>query len=595
VVLLVVLGGLVPKAAAQGPDRSDVVLVLDFSASILQDSTNRNRFGAALERIAARVDEISADLVAGDTTVTIIQFATRAAAYSSCTDLKLLDSPATVAHFADCLRAVAAAYRKGLTPTLTNRIGIDTNYVAAMEETVKHLPADSVRPAMILFTDGKHDVPGVPVSEVQPALQRLFGSRSPFALLPVGMGLDPRNRTELSAGLVQLRVIRDMPACISGATFDWPQVVFQTADSAGNAVAVALQDATCTFTAAPTPSLAPVPTPAAVTGIRLTPGDGRIDLTWSAATPATAGASALPVIDYLAHCRPADGTGEWVDSTEGVSLEPEATVQGLTNGTAYECEVAAVGPSGTSAWVAAVGAATPVGRPPAPDKPTVEPLNGGVRIHVAPEAGAIVSTYHFECSPDKGATWLGSTDVGADATTTLVGGLTNGVAYQCRAFAANTIGRSDASALSDSVKPCGAFLECNSTLLPVFGLVALLLIGGIMAALIALFRGRQTGHVVAVLDVVHTANVGHGSKLGIAVVRAPDSRAVTGIVADRGPQADIRIRRVRGGRFEVRDKTNRQIVESGDPIVVIDSLGVRHGLVLQSFATNSASRVASRR
>jgi hypothetical protein len=169
------------------------------------------------------------------------------------------------------------------------------------------------------------------------------------------------------------------------------------------------------------------------------------------------------------------------------------------------------------------------------------------------------------------------------------------VAYQCRAFAANTIGRSDASALSDSVKPCGAFLECNSTLLPVFGLVALLLIGGIMAALIALFRGRQTGHVVAVLDVVHTANVGHGSKLGIAVVRAPDSRAVTGIVADRGPQADIRIRRVRGGRFEVRDKTNRQIVESGDPIVVIDSLGVRHGLVLQSFATNSASRVASRR
>ena len=38
-----------------------------------------------------------------------------------------------------------------------------------------------------------------------------------------------------------------MPACISGAVFDWPQVVFQTADEAGNAVAVALQDATCTL------------------------------------------------------------------------------------------------------------------------------------------------------------------------------------------------------------------------------------------------------------------------------------------------------------------------------------------------------------
>ena len=42
----------------------------------------------------------------------------------------------------------------------------------AMEQAAKHLPVGSPRPAMILFTDGKHDVPGVPVSQVQPALQR---------------------------------------------------------------------------------------------------------------------------------------------------------------------------------------------------------------------------------------------------------------------------------------------------------------------------------------------------------------------------------------------------------------------------------------
>ena len=54
-----------------------------------------------------------------------------------------------------------------------------------------HLPADSIRPEMTLFTDGKHDVKGIPVA-VQPARDRLFGSRSPFALLPVGMGLDRR-------------------------------------------------------------------------------------------------------------------------------------------------------------------------------------------------------------------------------------------------------------------------------------------------------------------------------------------------------------------------------------------------------------------
>src|SRR5207249_4061390 len=127
VALLLVAGGLVPTVHAQTPDESDVVLVLDFSASILKDAANRNRFGAALERIAARVDETSADLVAGDATVTIVQFAARAADYQGCADLKLLNSPQTVARFANCLRSVAAAYRKGVTAALTKRIGVDTN------------------------------------------------------------------------------------------------------------------------------------------------------------------------------------------------------------------------------------------------------------------------------------------------------------------------------------------------------------------------------------------------------------------------------------------------------------------------------------
>src|SRR5439155_20194545 len=438
-------------------DRSDVVLVLDVSASILQDKANRNRFGAALERIAARVDEISADLVAGDTTVTLVQFATRAADYPGCSDLKLIGSPETVAHFADCLRALAAAYRKGLTPALTSRVGVDTNYVAAMEQAAKHLPIDSPRPAMILFTDGKHDVPGVPVSQVQPALQRLFGARSPFALLPVGRGLDPKLRAGLTAGLEELRVIRDMPACISGATFDWPQVVFQTADEAGNAVGLALQDATCTFTAAPTPSPTPAPTPAPVTGIKLTPGDGKVDLTW---TPGVAaGASAAPIVDYTAHCRPAAG-GDWIDSTEGVSPDPKATVQGLANGTVYQCEVAAVGATGPGAWVPAVTTVTPVGRPPAPAKPSVDAFNHAVEIHVTPAAGVVVTRYRFECSPDKGATWPSGVDVGPDTTTTQISDLTNGVEYQCRAFAANAVGVSDPSELSDAVRPCSSLVEC---------------------------------------------------------------------------------------------------------------------------------------
>ena len=41
--------------------------------------------------------------------------------------------------------------------------------------------ADAVRPVMILFTDAKHDVAGVPASRVPTTLDRLFGSRSPIA------------------------------------------------------------------------------------------------------------------------------------------------------------------------------------------------------------------------------------------------------------------------------------------------------------------------------------------------------------------------------------------------------------------------------
>jgi hypothetical protein len=587
VALLLVAGGLVPTVHAQTPDESDVVLVLDFSASILNDSANRNRFGAALERIAARVDETSADLVAGDATVTIVQFAARAADYQGCADLKLLNSPQTVSRFANCLRSVAAAYRKGVTAALTKKIGVDTNYVAAMEQAARHLPADSVRPAMILFTDGKHDVPGVPVGQVLPARDRLFGSRSPFALLPVGMGLDPKLRVALANGLEQLKVIRDMPACISGATFEWPQVVFESADEAGNAVAVALQDATCTFTATPSASPTTAPMPAAVTAIRLTPGDGRIDLAW-----APPNVTPSPVVDYLARC--GTGQGDWIDSTEGVSLEPTATVQGLTNGVPYQCEVASVGPSGPGAWTAALSPVIPVGRPPAPAKPTVEPLNGAVRISVAPVEGAGISGYHYECSGDNGGTWPAKVDAAVTGTTAQVSDLTNGVAYLCRAFVANAIGMSDASPVSDAVKPCGSSLECNPVLLPGLGLLALLLFGGLLAALVALWRGRTTGYVVAVVDVVHTANIGHGSNLGIAFVREPDTKRVTGIVADKGSHADIRIHHMRGGRFRVTDRLGKHVASDGERVIVADSIGVRHSLTLQAFSTNAASRVASR-
>lgn len=597
---LLFAGRLAPDSLAQTPpDRSEVVLVLDYSASILEDVANRDRFAAALERIADRVDATSSDLAAGDAIVTIVQFATSAADYSGCTDLRLIEGPRTVARFADCLRSAAKAYRRGLDPALTRKIGTATNYVAAMERAARHLAVDAVRPALILFTDGKHDVQGVPVSQVQPARDRLFGSRSPFALLPVGMGLSPTERGALESGLVNLRIIQDMPACVSGAQFDWPQVVFESPDDAGNAVAVALQDVTCTFTVTPTPTPSPIPTPVptptpmptpgAIRGVTLTPGDGRIKVAWI--VPAT---TPEPIVDYRIRCR--SGEGEWMESREGASLETSAVVEGLTNGSAYECEVAAVDATSEGQWTAASTTATPVGRPAAPGKPAVEALDRGVRIQVPAGDALLVSGYRYECSDDQGRTWPTRIDVAASGITTAeIGNLTNTVEYVCRAFAANAAGLSDPSAMSDAVRPCGSLFECNPVVPPILGLLGFLSLGGILATLLALYRGRTRGYVVAVVDVVHTTNLGHGSRLGIGFVRARPGGAVTGIVADRTRNADVRIRQRGGDRFEVTDRVNHYDAISGQPVITTDSLGVRHQVVLTRFRTATAATVSSRR
>lgn len=595
---LLVAGRLAPTSLAQTtPDRSDVVLELDFSASILEDVANRGRFAAALDRIADRVDATSSDLVAGDATVTIVQFATSAADYAGCIDLKLLHSPQTVTRFGECLRNVAKAYRKGLDPVLTRKIGVDTNYVAAMEQAARHLPADAVRPALILFTDGKHDVPGVPVGQVQPALERLFGSRSPFALLPVGMGLNPAERDALESGLLKLRIIRDMPACISGAKFAWPKVVFQSPADAGNAVAVALQDVTCTFTVAPTPTPTtsptptptPVPSPGAVRSITLSPGDGRIDVDWNApAAPLT------PIVDYRTRCRSDDG--EWMESNEGASLATSAVVEGLTNGTAYQCEVLALDATSEGAWTAATTSVTPVGRPPAPGKPSVEAMDRAVRIQVPPRAAPLVTGYRYECSGDQGQTWPAQVDVASsDITTAQIGNLTNGVEYECRAYATNAAGLSDPSEASNAVRPCGSLTECNPIIAPILGVVGLVGLGGLLTSLLALYRSRTRGYVVAVVDVVHTANLGYGSRLGIRFSRGSPGGPISGIVADRGRGADIRVRPQGGDRFEVTDGVSRYVVMSGEPVITIDAQRVRHTVILRRFHTATASPVAGQR
>ena len=86
--------------------------------------------------MAERVDDSHKALLTRKSTVSMIEFATRAREVPGCFDLKLESNDSEVDNLATCLRKVAMAYRDGSSKT---RIGDDTNYVAAMEAAVRYL------------------------------------------------------------------------------------------------------------------------------------------------------------------------------------------------------------------------------------------------------------------------------------------------------------------------------------------------------------------------------------------------------------------------------------------------------------------------
>jgi hypothetical protein len=366
-------GGVTRVAAQTAEDPSEVVLVFDVSASILDSDDGTNvEFAQALEGIADRVATIADDLTTGNATVSFVAFARTAKPYPNrCQGLALHDNPAAVGRFEECLRKISADYAAGSQSPVKQRINAaGTDHVAALVEAANLLPDQSSRSAIIFFTDGQHDPPGSArddenvVAKVTPALE----GRSPLAILPVGLGTGA-GAFESELRLLYDRFLRDMAPCAGRAAFAWPQVVFPSGDEAGSAVALALQEVTCSFTVAPTPGpTEPPPTatppPAAPSGVHMVPGIGSLTVQWSAP-------SAGEVTDYLVHCRPVDG-GDWVESREGVSTSTETVIDGLQQGVAYDCEVAATDGTTTGVYVRAASSALVLRSPEIPGPPLSE-------------------------------------------------------------------------------------------------------------------------------------------------------------------------------------------------------------------------------
>ena len=568
-------GGVGLVAAQTAQDPSDVVLVFDVSDSILESDDGTNvEFATALEDVADRVATIADDLIAGNATVSFIAFARRAILYpAGCQRIVLHGDLAAVSRFEDCLRKIAAEYRAGPRAPVKQHLNTaGTDHVAALDLAASLLPDTSTRSAVVFFTDGQNDPPGTDrdhenvVAKVTPA----YAGVTPLAILPVGLGAGAGAfESELKA--IYDAFLRDMQPCEGRPTFSWPEVVFASGDEAGAAVALALQEVTCSFTVAPTPAPVPTPTPPppeAPIGVQVIAGNASLTIQW---LPPSTGL----VVDYVVHCRPASG-GDWIESTEGVSTTTQTIITGLQPGVAYDCEVAASDGVSMGPFAGAPASTVVLGIPGVPGQPRVEPLDAAARLSVDPvSGGAPVDQYDYECTGAAGQKVLGA----GPGPSVVVTGLVNGETFQCVAYTENSIGRSGPSPASASFAPCGGVFECNPwAKWVVSGLVLAALLGA------ALFVARRYARrnrvwITAQVDGGPDRPLGWGPQLGVGL--DVDDR---GLYAAERPldTAPIRIRYAGKNRFLVQSPAGVRNVHQGDPASVREGTGETHQLILRS-------------
>ena len=581
-IALASVGGASLVLGQTGLEPSDVVLVFDVSDSILQSADGTNvEFADALDGIADRVDAVAADLATGNAQVSFVVFGKTAIPYpANCGQLALHGDPAAITRFEACLRSIAGEYRAGTKAPVRKRIDTRyTDHVAALNEAAKLLPATSSRAAIIFFTDGKHDPPGTArdnedvVAKVAPA----FKGRTPLAILPVGLGAGAGAfETELTK--IYQAYFRDLQACEGRASFAWPEVVFPSADAAGTAVALALQEVTCSFTVAPTPTPNQTPAPTAIPvafgqpiGVRVLAANRSLTVQW---LPPSTGAD--QVTDYLVRCTSASG-GAAIESGEGVSTALEAKVEGLTPGTGYACEVAATDGITTGPWSAASAAIVVLGIPSAPSQPRAEPLDSAARLTVDTVAGAPVEQYVYECTNAAGTIVRAA----GGTPSVVVGGLTNGEMYQCVAYGESSVGRSAPSVASASFSPCAGLFDCSPwTKFALAGVVlAALAVAGWLVA--QRYKRRSRVWITAQVDGRENRPLGWGPELGIRLVKDEVGWFATALPPDE--TSGVRVRYASENRFVVTAGSRVATVHQGDPTPVRDDTGAMHQVILRRY------------
>ena len=172
--------------------------------------------------------------------------------------------------------------------------------------------------------------------------------------------------------------------------------------------------------------------PVAPTGVYGSPGDAGASIYWSA--PSTSGTTP-PITGYVVQYAQSPYTS-WSPASMCTGTLTSCTITGLTNGTSYEFEVAAVNRNGQGSFSAASPAITPSGPPGAPTISGIVPSDGSLTVNfTAPTSSLATSDYQY--SLDAGMTWVSG---GVNSSPLTIAGLTNGTQYSVEIRGVNQVG-----------------------------------------------------------------------------------------------------------------------------------------------------------